>query len=210
MGCQDVKDHEGEVYVYYAPLCQSIDTPLYPKERQAEVDRASSPAVKLEKYTAWRLLEYALTDAYSLKLSELSVKKSDTGAWVAPGIYFSISHSGSLAAVSLSMAPTGVDLERKKQMKAGIEARILCPGERAVWQSLPAPEKEDYLLLCWTKKEAIFKTLKKSCFHPQGIDSSDLPTYTMDLTFGGEDYLLTLAYPANTSPRVSVRVVDIK
>lgn len=69
--------------------------------------------------------------------------------------FISLSHTVGAAAASFSTAPVGVDVERERSLGARIAKRVLTEREYGAY--LEAAAQEDFLLSCWTAKEALLK-----------------------------------------------------
>lgn len=74
-----------------------------------------------------------------------------------PDLCFNLSHSGGLALCGVGAAPLGVDLERVRPRRAGLENFVFSPAERAWFQQLRGDWWSFYTL--WTLKEAKVKCL---------------------------------------------------
>lgn len=76
--------------------------------------------------------------------------------------HLSLSHTRGFAAIALCAdAGIGVDIERTgdaRQLES-VAAEAFEPGELRAWRSLPASERENALLMAWTRKEAVLKAL---------------------------------------------------
>ena len=77
-----------------------------------------------------------------------------------PREYISISHSATHAAVAVSNAPIGIDIEQPRPQLERVAARFLSEREQAAAQSIG-----NGLLKAWTAKEAVFKAVPE-----QGVD----------------------------------------
>ncbi len=85
------------------------------------------------------------------------------GAPTLPGFHISISHSRLLAAVALDpVRPVGIDVEEYRPTLENVRSRFTTDEELALISS-PPPQHPNSptspLLLAWTSKEAIYKTL---------------------------------------------------
>ena len=85
------------------------------------------------------------------------------GAPTLPGFHISISHSRLLAAVALDpVRPVGIDVEEYRPTHENVRSRFTTDEELALISS-PPPQLPNSptspLLLAWTSKEAIYKTL---------------------------------------------------
>ena len=78
----------------------------------------------------------------------------------APGVHFSISHSGPIGLIAISRhAAVGVDAEWPAPISE-IEAlaqQVLAPDERRAWLALTPQEHQSAFLRAWTRKEACLK-----------------------------------------------------
>lgn len=88
---------------------------------------------------------------------------------------FNLSHSGELALLAVSLGPTiGVDVEQVRSMPDAeqIAERFFSARENAVFQTIPAAQRDDAFFNCWTRKEAYIKALGEGLSHP--LDSFDV------------------------------------
>ena len=119
-----------KVYLYYAEITD-IDRSnmVYPKERMDEILECKNESVRREKYSAWKLLEYAVKDAFSLDFDNLQFTKLDSGQWVCDKCSFSISHSDGVAAVAVSDVSVGVDIEPVRAIDQRLASKVLTDSE---------------------------------------------------------------------------------
>ncbi|MFF7634242.1 4'-phosphopantetheinyl transferase family protein [Kitasatospora sp. NPDC008050] len=81
----------------------------------------------------------------------------------APGLEFSLSHSGNLALIALAADPVGADVERADAFAPGAGAEVttqLHPAEQAELAALadPSPQhRAAAAVRCWVRKEAYLK-----------------------------------------------------
>lgn len=115
--------------------------------------------LKLAEADAWELLARLLRQ--ELDWAELPpVSRTEMGKpWFpdAPGLHFNLSHSGGLALCGVGEAPLGVDVERMRPRRAGLERYVLSEEEFAWFQSRGGDWGSLYTL--WTLKEAKVKCL---------------------------------------------------
>ena len=179
--------------VYVAIIDRDTElSPVYPPQRQADIDRCSNEGVRLEKYTAWRLLELALRQSLGLDFKSLEFLKNSYGKWNTEGAFFSISHSGGAVAVAVSDKPVGVDIEVVERYREGIEHRILTPSESIACKELDAREAEEYIIRKWSEKESIFKTLDIRAFEPLKIETKEYPVKSQVLDMLGKRFVLSV------------------
>ena len=117
--------------------------------------------------------------------------------------HFSISHTASLAVCAISHTPIGVDAEKIRPLSKGIEHKILCPNELALYFS--CPPQEHSLLDFWTKKEAATKYIGTGLQgRPKDTDTTtfsrkrQLHFHTLTL----DGCLLNVCSPQEIAPRV--------
>lgn len=149
----------------------------------------TNPAVHASSVAAWSLLAEGLR---RLGLESLPGVRFDPGGkpvFVNSPLHFSLSHSGNLAAVLISDAPCGVDVEQLRlEVAARLHERCLSDAERA--------RSCDFFEI-WTKKECIAKLDGRGMTaHPGDIDTLDPHWYgrfftTRVLDSIGQEYVLS-------------------
>ncbi|MDE7090129.1 MAG: 4'-phosphopantetheinyl transferase superfamily protein [Bacteroidales bacterium] len=73
-------------------------------------------------------------------------------------LHFNLSHSGAGAALAISDAPVGIDLEGNDGHRwAELSQRFFSPGERAVLNAQPLAARPETFILLWTCKESLYK-----------------------------------------------------
>ena len=146
-----------------------------------------------QKYYAWKLLERALAQSFGWKLNELDVSRNQNGKWECSACYFSLSHSGNVAAVAVAKEPVGVDIEawNEARFTDALAEKIATAREREALDC--TDRKRAALNALWTKKEAIFKRMGERAFRPKLIEASEYATVTKAIQSGNERYLLSVA-----------------
>jgi 4'-phosphopantetheinyl transferase len=84
------------------------------------------------------------------------------------GLSFNLAHSEDLALVAVTqLGPIGVDVEKIRPVSDAdkLVARFFSPRETALFQSLPAAEKNDAFFNLWTRKEAWLKATGEGIAH---------------------------------------------
>jgi len=142
--------------------------------KQSEILSAKSEASAREKYAAWKTLENAASEIFSVSPEQISFSRTEYGKWCAEGFFFSLSHTSNFVAVALSNLPVGVDCEsrcafEKKASNGRLNAaklldRILTQEEKKSGSFSP-----ERLLEVWTKKEAAFKYAGKGAYSPKEL-----------------------------------------
>ena len=202
----DIIGDRSAVSVYFSiiPDTATIGA-ILPKEREDEIKSVSNERVKREKYFAWRLLEYALSDALGLKLIDAKLFKDKNGKWKSELCEFSISHSASLVAVAISHAPVGIDIEPLGTSRPrGFAKKTLTESELSLFSSLPVSEKDEFLLTRWCIKEAIFKKSDSDIFVPSKTET-DVKGITKKLvSIIGKEYFIAVS----ADPCADVKFID--
>ncbi len=159
------------VDVYYAPLCKKIkSSSISSIERRLEIENCSNEKVRLEKYSVWKLLAYAIKKSFGLKSEKLNFQKKENGQWVCDTCYFSLSHSENIVAVAVSNYPIGIDVEIIKPHSDDVAKRIFTEGELQEFLQLDKKERTDFFVKKWTQKESIYKKDGGEAFEPKKIE----------------------------------------
>ncbi len=189
------KEQNGTVGVYLTKIPAEIGQGvLYPIERQNEVLACTNEKARRQKYYAWKLLDYALSESFGYKIGDLELCKGKNGKWTSPSCYFSLSHSHNAVAVAVSDRPIGVDVEKLAPKKAEFLQRVLTEQERAEFGLLVGEKSRlEYLFESWTKKESIFKKAGEGAFRPKKIAVDTIATASKKIEIGGEEYILSVA-----------------
>lgn len=115
--------------------------------------------LRMEEGDAWALLARLLREEFGR--TELPrVTRMETGKpWFPeePRLYFNLSHSGGLTLCGVGEAPLGVDVERVRPRRTGLERYVLSEEEYAWFQGQGGDWGSLYTL--WTLKEAKVKCL---------------------------------------------------
>lgn len=177
-----------DVYITEIPSKVQI-TPVYPSERSSEIEKCSNPTLKAAKYCVWQLLLFAAERSFGMKAEKIAFKKRRKGGWYCKDFCFSLSHTDKAAAVAVSEAQVGVDIENTETFKlkygqnterlSAFIDKALTKTERS---QLGRPSADGFLWF-WTKKEAIYKASDSSEFRPARINTSLYGTATNILKF---------------------------
>ena len=96
---------------------------------------------------AYRLLEYAVRAVWGVGGPEI-VSAPGGKPYFAGGVrFFSLSHTGTRVLVGVSDSEMGVDVERRREVRAGLAERVMSAAER----------QEFEFFELWTLREAVFK-----------------------------------------------------
>lgn len=152
--------------VKWTTVDPSVDPPPLGDALRPHIEAQKNAAVRAASATAWRLLYDALLEE-GLPAGEVTFGEHGKPVFTTGYPCFSLSHSGSLTAVSVSDRPTGVDIERADR----------AVGERLVERCLTEREKETFdgdFLRLWCRKECIVKLTGAGLYgYPNEIESDD-------------------------------------
>ncbi len=193
---------------------------VYPPERQAEIDKCSHPIARLEKYTSWQLLKYAVEKSFGVPFEMFDFTKNRNGKWQSEGIFFSISHSDGVCAVVVHNAPIGIDvqLHQPNRFDLPLLNRIATNNEwiELVGKTPTIAEKTSgaltnqieshQILSLWCKKEALFKKLDMPNLTLAKIDTTTINFVEFVVTFDDKRYHVAVA---TNHPTVDTEWVEI-
>lgn len=167
--------------LYIAPIPQKPVGPVFPPQRQAQLDETVNEAHRRQRYFVWKLLEYGLRHSLGLSMKQLNLTLNDRGRWSCPECCFSLSHSANAVAVAISKTPIGVDLERlDRTIHPALAKKLLTPSELA---ALEESEKGPYMLKKWCIRESLFKWQEAAA----STQPKEKPC-TGTVTVAGQDY----------------------
>ena len=102
-----------------------------------------------ESYAVWNLLYKTLMDN-GLEIGEVGFTSTGKPYFVNSNIYFSLSHSSGICAVSIADVPTGIDVEKTdRKISDSVLKKVLSEDE---YRCL-----KEYPVTGWCKKEAASK-----------------------------------------------------
>ena len=107
-------------------------------------------------------------------------------------IYFSLSHSNGIVALTISKEEIGLDIELIKDVKDNLARRIMNDEEYMIYQNLDKQNKKVYFFEVWTSKEAYIKKLgTKITLNPSNImiDEDILLKHT---NISGNEYMIAV------------------
>ena len=134
--------------------------------RKRKIDRLKMPEDKRLSLLAGLLLEYALNDVGE---KNREVLEDENGKpYLKDGdVYFSISHSGNIAACVVSKYLVGCDVEKVRKVDLKIAKRYFCDEEADKIYSLKDDDdRVDAFFRLWTLKESYVKAVGKGLAIP--------------------------------------------
>ncbi|MBE7084749.1 MAG: 4'-phosphopantetheinyl transferase superfamily protein [Clostridiales bacterium] len=166
------------------------------KSRLEEISACKNERVQKQKYSAWKLLEFALNRSFGLSIKKINLEKNSFGKWISSDCFFSISHSDKAVVVAVSRGEVGVDVECDTDKAEKIKDKVFTALEREEYEQLDEGQKKRYFLEKWTQKESIFKKKGEGVFRPNEIETRDYKTSRKSITVGGKEYLVSVATDA--------------
>ena len=173
-------------------------------------------AEKMPPDTAALCLAAGALIAGVLHLHEDALRAGQYGKPCAPGVFFSLSHSGGYALLAAAESDVGADLERVRPAPERVAARVFTPDEQR-WLG----NGEDYdarFFTLWTLKEALLKTCGRGLTLPlQSLDVLPLlrgqSVQTPDGAFFGstqqfDGYCLAVCTHASDPPAAPQRLTS--
>ena len=195
------------VDVYVTRITSTLDfNPIFPIERENEINSITNERLKREKYTAWKLLEYAIEKSLDTKIENAELYKDENGKWRSPYFELSISHSESVAAVVISHAPVGIDLEPLyKTLSESFAKKNLTENEYSEYEAQRESQKNEFLLTRWCVKEAVFKRNGGKVFFPSKIDPDKKEIFTTRFVMDANEFVCAVAgVVSEVLPRFSI------
>jgi 4'-phosphopantetheinyl transferase len=87
----------------------------------------------------------------------------------APGLSFSLAHSGDAVAIAVAGQPVGVDVEREATGCVCSLVTAMHPSDAAIVEALPEPERHGAVIRWWVRAEAVLKCAGTGIGH--GMDA---------------------------------------
>ena len=169
---------KNSVKVYIARIPDFVEIgEVFPFERNIEIQECKNEEKKKEKYSAWKLLQFAIEKEVGEKIENIQFAKDKNGKWKCDKCYFSLSHSACVVAVAISYDSVGVDIEKNREIKTPIYKKILSDSE--IKEMEQAQDKNEYILKKWTQKESVFKEQEKQDYNLKKADTKNSKTFTI-------------------------------
>lgn len=178
--------------ICFSEVCNFNETAdkVYPKKRNEEILSCESAKIKDQKYSVWKLLESAVNRFIRADFNKINFKKEQNGKWVCDKFCFSLSHSEDMVVVIISNEEVGIDCQKIKPLKDGIEKLILTKEESQIYSALTKEEKQTFLIKTWCKKECLLKLKGESSLNPTSRETSNLTFFERQISLNGKNYYL--------------------
>lgn len=145
----------------------STDLSLYENihaARLEKIKKSNNLLFKKEQLGSHLLLTEVLENAYFQDIQKIEFIYNEFGKPYLKdsNLYFSLSHSNGIVALTISKEEVGLDIELIKEVKDNLARRIMNDDEYNLYQSLDKQNKKIYFFEVWTSKEAYVKSLGTS------------------------------------------------
>ncbi len=107
-------------------------------------------------------------------------------------LYFSLSHSNGIVALTVSKEEIGLDIELIKDVKDTLARRIMNDLEYSTYQSLNKESKKIYFFEVWTSKEAYIKKLGTSITLTPSNISIEEDVLLKKINISSNEYMIAL------------------
>ena len=176
-----------KTFVLICPIIQNFSlSSLSNNQRIEEINKTKNNLSKSQKYTVFKLLEYALKKLYNTNIEDTSISKQVK--WESKDYNFSFSHSHNFVCIAIckdKQSPLGVDIEKVQTRFDNLYKKFCTKKE--IEQLKNEDNKTEQACLYWTKKESFFKSSSLENFIPSSIETflySSFYTYKFfDLSF---------------------------
>lgn len=140
-----------QLYLLSADEVRALPMAFCERRFPARVRRAE----KMPPDAAARCLAAGALTAGVLRLREDALRAGPYGKPEAPGVFFSLSHSGGYALLAVSDSDVGADLEQIRPAPERVAARVFTPDEQH-WLA-DGTDYDTRFFTLWTLKEALLK-----------------------------------------------------
>ena len=154
-----------QLYLLSADEARALPMAFCERRFPARVRRAE----KMPPDAAARCLAAGALTAGVLRLREDALRAGPYGKPEAPGVFFSLSHSGDYALLAVSDSDVGADLEQIRPAPERVAARVFTPDEQC-WLA-DGTDYDTRFFTLWTLKESLLKACGRGLTLPlQSLD----------------------------------------
>lgn len=134
------------------------------KKRLEKIKKSNNTLFIKEQLGSSILLNDILENNYFLDPKEIEYIYNESGKPYLKdkNLYFSLSHSNGIVALTVSKEEVGLDIELIKPVKDALAKRIMTTEEYNIYNSLDKNKKITYFYEVWTSKEAYVKKIGTS------------------------------------------------
>ena len=134
------------------------------KRRLEKIKKSKNTLFIKEQLGSHLLLTDVLENTYFQEIDKIEYIYNESGKPYIKdsSLYFSLSHSNGIIALTVSKEEIGLDIELVKDVKDTLSRRIMNDLEYNTYQSFNKESKKIYFFEVWTSKEAYVKSLGTS------------------------------------------------
>lgn len=134
------------------------------KKRIEKVKRLKKPINKAQSIGVELLMNFAVNGDITRPVKWDTDERGKPFLTERDGLYVSLSHSGSYAAIAVGDVPVGVDIQRRGKCDMRVADRFFTAEEAEFING--SGDKADAFFEIWTKKESLVKTVGKGLAMP--------------------------------------------
>lgn len=195
-------------WLTYEPACGDAYRAVLSRQEVQRLATITHPGQRKSFVLGRTAVRSLLGERLGLAPHQVRLRRAEDGAAILEGAKWqvSIAHSGPHAVGVVGQRALGIDLERIRPRRKGLEKRILHVEEWADFEALPLDHARRVILI-WTLKEATLKTIRMGFRHaasavrlevdfPAGRATAQLPGRpSLQLWFmERKGYYLSVAY----------------
>ena len=163
-------------------------------KRLEKIKKSTNQLFIKEQLGSNLLLNDILENNYFLDPKEIEYIYNESGKPYLKdkNLYFSLSHSNGIVALTVSKEEIGLDIELIKPVKDALAKRIMTETEYNIYSSLDKNKKITYFYEVWTSKEAYVKKLGTAItLNPSNIEI-DEDVLIKRITIDNNEYMLAV------------------
>ena len=164
------------------------------KRRLEKIKKSKNTLFIKEQLGSHLLLTDVLENTYFQEIDKIEYIYNESGKPYIKdsSLYFSLSHSNGIIALTVSKEEIGIDIELIKDVKDTLSRRIMNDLEYNTYQSLNKESKKIYFFEVWTSKEAYIKKLGTSItLNPSNISIED-DVLLKKINISSNEYMIAL------------------
>lgn len=164
------------------------------KRRLEKIKKSKNTLFIKEQLGSHLLLTDVLENTYFQEIDKIEYIYNESGKPYIKdsSLYFSLSHSNGIIALTVSKEEIGLDIELIKDVKDTLSRRIMNDLEYNTYQSLNKESKKIYFFEVWTSKEAYIKKLGTSItLNPSNI-SIEEDVLLKKINISSNEYMIAL------------------
>ena len=164
------------------------------KRRLEKIKKSKNTLFIKEQLGSHLLLADVLENTYFQEIDKIEYIYNESGKPYIKdsSLYFSLSHSNGIIALTVSKEEIGLDIELIKDVKDTLSRRIMNDLEYNTYQSLNKESKKIYFFEVWTSKEAYIKKLGTSItLNPSNI-SIEEDVLLKKINISSNEYMIAL------------------